>query len=130
MVWAECSKADEDKVERLQKQGMQLILDKRRDYPSKDLRAALGWMTLKQRRKMLSRVVKRCLSGECPSYLKEMCVTNNAPGLRSACSGNDLNLPTLRSNFVQKSFTYRAGLRWKEIPEQLGNQMVLNSIPT
>ena len=35
VVWAECSKADEDKVERLQNRGMWLILDKRRDYPSK-----------------------------------------------------------------------------------------------
>ena len=95
---------------------MQLILDKHRGYPSKDLRAALGWMTLKQRRKMLrSRVVKHCLSGECLSYLKEMCATNNALGLRSARRGNDLNLPTLRSNFEQKSFTYRAGLEWNEI---------------
>ena len=108
---------------------MRLILDKRRNYPSKDLRAALSWMTLEQRRKMLrSRVVKRCLSGECPSYLKEMCVTNNALAL--ARRGNDLNLPTPRSNFVQKSFTYRAGLKWNKLQGQLGNQIALNSIPT
>ena len=120
VVWAECSKADEDKVERLQNRGMRLILDKRRDYPSKDLKAALSWMTLKQRRKMLrSRVVKWCLSGECPLYLKEMCVTNNALGLRSACRGNNLNLPTPRSNFVQKSCTYRAGLEWNKIPRTI-----------
>ena len=66
-----------------------------------------------------SRVVKCCLSKECPSYLKQICVTNSALGLRSDRRGDDLNLPTPRSNFVQKSFTYRAGLEWNKIPRTI-----------
>ena len=48
-----------------------------------------------------------------------MCDTRNALGLRNACRGNDLNLATARSNFVQNSFTYRAGLEWNEIPRTI-----------
>ena len=48
-----------------------------------------------------------------------MCITNNALGLTSARRDNDLNLPTPRSNFVQKSFMYRAGLEWNEIPRTI-----------
>ena len=50
---------------------MRLILDKRRDYPSKDLTAAL--------KKMLrSRVVKHCVSEECLRTLKK-CVSLTVP---------------------------------------------------
>ena len=120
VVWAECSKADEVKMERLQNQGMRLILNKGRDVPSRDLRSTLGWMTSRQRRKLLrARVVKRCLSGECPRYLSELCVTTSTLGLRSARRGNDLHLPTPRSRFVIKSFTYKAGVEWNEMPRSI-----------
>ncbi len=38
VVWAECSKGDADKVQRLQNREMRLILGKKWDHPSKDLR--------------------------------------------------------------------------------------------
>ena len=42
VVWAECSKGDADRVQRLQNRGMRLILGKEWDHPSKDLRSELG----------------------------------------------------------------------------------------
>ena len=41
IVWAECSEVDADRVQRLQNRGIRLILGKKWDHSSKDLR----WMT-------------------------------------------------------------------------------------
>ena len=59
VVWAECSKGDADKVQRLQNREMRLILGKKWDHPSKDLRMELGWMTLMQRRWMFRSSVEK-----------------------------------------------------------------------
>ncbi len=117
VIWAECSKGDADKVQRLQNRGMRLILGKKWDHPSKDLRTDLGWMTLMQRRRMFrSRVVRRYLTGDCPAYTRRMFRTIQELGLRSARRGEDLHLPTPRCSFISRSFQYSAGLEWNVIP--------------
>ena len=117
VVWAECSKGDADKVQRLQNRGMRLILGKKWDHHSKDLRTELGWMTLTQRRRMFrSRVVRRYLTGDCPAYARRMFKTIQELGLRSARRGEDLRLPTPRCSLISRSFQYRAGLEWNAIP--------------
>ena len=117
VVWAECSKGDADKVQRLQNRGMRLILGKKWDHHSKDLRTELGWMTLTQRRRMFrSRVVRRYLTGDCPAYARRMFKTIQELGLRSARREDDLHLPTPRCSLISRSFQYRAGLEWNAIP--------------
>ena len=102
VVWAECSKGDADKVQRLQNRGMRLILGKKWDHPSKDLRTDLGWMTLMQRRRMFrSRVVRRYLTGDCSAYTRRMFRTIQELGLRSARRGEDLHHPLLGAVLYQ-----------------------------
>ena len=97
IIWAECSKGDADKIQRLQNRGMRLILGKKWDHPSKDLRTELGWMTLMQRRWMFrSRAVRRYLTGDCPTNTRGMFRTIQELGLRSAQREEDLHLPTPR----------------------------------
>ena len=97
IIWAECSKGDADKIQRLQNRGMRLILGKKWDHPSKDLRTELGWMTLMQRRRMFrSRAVRRYLTGDCPTNTRGMFRTIQELGLRSAQREEDLHLPTPR----------------------------------
>lgn len=62
VVWADCTSELKLKLDRIQKWGMRIILNRGRLSPSEDMRRTLGWMTLSNRRRMLrAKVVKRCL---------------------------------------------------------------------
>ena len=68
--------SDANKLERIQKRGMRLILDEGYDCPSASMRSRLGWMSLHSRRRMLRAVCTRCLRGMVPECMKKMFTTN------------------------------------------------------
>ena len=104
-VWAECSKQDATKLDRIQKKGMRMILDESWDCPSASMRSRLGWMTVGNRMKtMRAAVTKRYLSGDCPRYMVKLFRMHKDLGLRSARRENDIYLPSIRSNWKANSF--------------------------
>ena len=85
-----------------------------------DMRKTLGWMTLSNRRRMLrAKVVKRCLLGDAPSYLRELVKTRKMIGLRSGRRVDDIYLRTPKTNFGKYSFLYQAGLDWNSLPKSI-----------
>ena len=70
VVWQECLHEMQQKLERVQKYGMRLILSQPPRTPSETLRKALGWTPLKARRELFRMVlVHRCLRKKAPHCL-------------------------------------------------------------
>jgi hypothetical protein len=51
MIWMECTKELQARIERIQNYGMQLILSQPSQTPSTELRSILVWMPLSERRR-------------------------------------------------------------------------------
>ena len=90
--------------------------------PSADMRSRLGWMTLSNNRRMLRAIcVIRYMRGDGPAYMANMFRTHKDLGLRSARRENDIYLTIPRSNWMAKSFSYRAGMDWNSLPTSIKN---------
>ena len=70
VVRQECTKELREKIERIQKYGMRLILSQPPWTPSAGLRCALKWIPLEKRRSMFRlSLMQRCMNGQAPDYL-------------------------------------------------------------
>ena len=122
VVWAECSQVDARKLDSVQRRGMRMILDEKWDCSSAAMRSRLGWMTPVNRRRMMRMIVlRRCLSGRCPTYLRNLLRTNEDLGRRSTRRNKNLYLPVPKSNWLARSFTYRASQDWNQLPLEIRN---------
>ena len=120
VVWAECCKQDASRLESIQNNGIQLILNERWDCPSSEMRSKLGWTTLANRKKLLrAKYTRRCLCGQGPKYTQCMFTTNEKMGLRSTRHLKDIYLPSHKTNWLAKSFIYCASQDWNDLPLSL-----------
>ena len=104
VVWAECDQVDARKLDNIQRRGMRMILGEKWDCSSAAMRSRLGWMTPEKRQKMLRMIVlRRCLRGECPTYLRKLLQTNEDLGRRSLRRNKNLYLPIPKSNWLGRS---------------------------
>ena len=79
VVWQECGKVLQKKVERIQNYGMRFILSMPPRTPSNELHDRLKWMQLNQRRQMFRlNMVHRCVYQQVPAYLKDHFKINNS----------------------------------------------------
>ena len=87
-------------------------------YPSDRMRSHLKWTTLTDRRRILRfKVIKKCVDGEAPIYLREMFKTNHQLNRRSSRS-DDLYLPTFSSICGTNSFLFKGGQEWNSLTSQ------------
>ena len=84
VVWQECAKDLQRKLEQIQNYGMRLILSKPPRTPCADLRKILKWVPLTERRKQ-SRLalVHRCINKHGPAYMRNVFRTNEEAGCRT-----------------------------------------------
>ena len=117
VLWMDCCKKEEVKLDRIQKFGMRIILNCKWDHPTEDMRRRLGWVTLDHRRRDLRiKTIRKYRSGICPSYWQQVIKTNEELGCRSSRFKHDLYLPSPATNFLRNSFTYQGGKDWNQIP--------------
>jgi len=69
VLWHECSKELQRRVDRIQNYGMGLILSKPPRTPSEGLRQKLKWTHLSKRRDIV--LVHRCMNNRAPEYLSK-----------------------------------------------------------
>ena len=73
VVWANCTKKLQMRLERLKNYGMRVILQVPARTPSSISRAKLRWVTLEQCRALQRlRAVHRCVHGTAPGYLQSL----------------------------------------------------------
>ena len=120
VVWHECTKELQEKVERIQKYGMRLILSQPPQTPSEELRRTLKWMPLVKRRSLFRlALMHRCLNGQAPEYLTELVRRNSDLGYMETRGYGKVHLDSVRTNWFKKSFSIRAAQEWNSLPLEL-----------
>ena len=120
VVWQECRKDLQQKVERIQNYGMRLILAKPPRTPSAELRRQLKWLSLSERRELFRLVtVHRCLSQQAPRYLSESLMRNSERQYQQTRGRDKLYLRAVRSEIGRKSFSLKGAQAWNSLPAEL-----------
>ena len=113
-------KCDIQKLQRVQNVAAKVILQKRSKDSITECRAELHWLPVQARIdfKVLVMVFK-CLTGEAPSYLKNLLKKHEVKrtGLRSECDDRLLSIPfTRRKTFADRSFSVYGPRLWNSLP--------------
>ena len=115
VVWDECCKDDATKLERIQKSGMQLILNEGWNCQYSVIRSRLGWTSLaNQRRRMRAAYISCMHAGIWSQLYKEY--ANEDVGVCSTQHSKDNYLPSHRTSWLERSFIFCAGRDWYRIP--------------
>ena len=120
VVWNECSKVLQRKLDRIQNYGMRLILSQPPRTPSEGLRRALKWMPLGARREMFRlALMHRCVRGQAPRCLSGRFRTNEEVGRSGTRGGGKLFLTSVNTEFFRRSFTFQGTWHWNKLPANL-----------
>src|SRR5678816_3402844 len=98
------------------------------------MREELHWLPMQKRIEFkILMLMRNCLAGQAPVYLREQCVpVLSIPGrrfLRSATQG-DLVVPVARTSMVlHKSFAVVGPSFWNRLPSNLRNELLGLSLP-
>ena len=118
VVWANCTKELQQKLQRLHNYGMRIILQVPARSPSSMSRAKLRWTTLEQRRALQQlRVVHHCIHGAAPEYLWSL--FRWQPGTVRTRGQLKLFLKAHKSEIYSKSFQYSGARNWNQLPDAI-----------
>ena len=82
VVWQECAKDLQQKLEQIQNYGMRLILSKPPRTPSANLTNTLKWVPLTEELSRLA-LVHRCINKQGPVYMQNVFRTNEEVGCKT-----------------------------------------------
>ena len=128
VIWMECSKLLQQKIERVQNYAMWLILTKPSGTPSDQLRTSLNWMPLINRREMFRMIlVHRCVHGQAPKYLCQLFQTNRNFGQRVTRGKEKLHIFPVHTNFGKMATSFRGAQVWNTLSNSLRQNSQLTS---
>ena len=108
-----------DKLFKLQKRAARVITGDTYDVRSTQTLDSLNWLPLEELLKQREIIMAfKILSGRSPRYLEKLFSVsqNNNYNLRS--NQTKLKLPKPKTNFLKRSFSYRAAKSWNELPSE------------
>ena len=118
VVWANCTKKLQMRLERLQNYGMRVILQVPARTPSSISRAKLRWVTLEQCRALQRlRAVHRCVHGTAPGYLQSL--FKQQPGTVGTRGQLKLSLKVHNTELYRKSFQHSGARSWNLLPDHV-----------
>ena len=124
IIWGSCSKYDTERILKLQKRAIRLILDADPLSPSDPLFKSLQWMKIDQRIKYHKyMLLYKCLSGDAPSYLTDNFeyLSNTNPYPLRNVENKNLYIPKAKTEIYKKSFTYSGTVLWNALPQDIRN---------
>jgi len=111
-VWANCSKADIERLQSLQRRATKIIVKSKCVTTSIDY---LKFQRLEDRRSThILGLVKRCLNNKVPQFLKNYFQLNKVVISRETRRGNLIYLPAVRSETAKKSFYYNGSVAYDD----------------
>ena len=126
VLWQECSKVLQKKLDRIQGYGMRLILSQPPRTPSAGLRKTLNWMPLGDRRELFRLgLVHQCVREQSPRCLRERFRTIGEVGRPGTQGSRNLFLPSVNTEFLRRSLTFRGAWDWNRLPvsvRELGSE--------
>ena len=118
LVWHNCSKALQNKLQKLQNKAGRIITGDSYEIASDTVRTKLCWDTLEERReKQLETLMIQIMKGNSIAYLREFFTfcSNQTYQLRS--NNHVLRLPKPNTNALMRSFAYKGAAAWNNIEE-------------
>lgn len=116
-------------MSKLQKKAARVITGDSYDTRSNDVFQKLNWLPINTHLEIRQHIATfKALTGNSPVYLTELFnrCSNEIYNLRS--NFNQLALPKPSTNFLKKSFSYRAAKSWNNLPldiiQNIGNKSV------
>ena len=120
VVWSSCSKSQCLRLESLLNFACRAVLRRSRHSSASAARSELGLSTLSSRRKLhLAQSVFKCLSSQSPSYLSQLFSAPSSSYYTRSSSSRQLNLPTTKSSFGQKAFSFAGASLWRSLPSAI-----------
>ena len=120
VVWSGCTKDEALRLETLLNFACRTVLHRRRDYSASAARSELGLSTLSTRRKLhVALTMFKCLSSQSPSYLTQLFSSPTSHYNTRSSSSCQLNLPSTRTCFGQKAFSFAGASLWRSLPENI-----------
>ena len=120
MTWSSCSKSQCLRLESLLNFACRAVLRRSRHSSASAARSELGLSTLSSRRKLhLVQSVFKCLSSQSPSYLSQLFSAPSSSYYTRSSSSRQLNLPTTKSSFGQKAFSFAGASLWRSLPSAI-----------
>jgi len=131
VVWQECGKLLQQRVERIQNYGMRLICSKPPRTPSESLRKELNWMPLTKRREIFRQVlIHRCFHNQAPTYLTKSFHRNEMYGPRVTRNSSKLHLASVNTEFGRNTTQFKGSQYWNSLAQDLRALKSTNSFRT
>ena len=128
-VWYDGSISNLTKMLKLQKKAARVITGDSYDIRSDEVFRKLNWLPMNIHLQIREHIATfKALTGNSPAYLTKLFIrcSNETYSLRS--NYNELSLAKPRTDFLKKSFSYRAAKSWNNLPltitQNIGNKTV------
>ena len=120
VVWSECTKDEALRLETLLNFACRTVLRRRRDYSASAAPGELGLSTLSAKRKLhLAQTMFKCLSSQSPPYFSQLFSSPTSHYNTRSSSTCQLKLPSSRTCFGQKTFSFAGVFLWRSHPKNI-----------
>ena len=129
-IWNDGSNTILNKLSKLQRRAARVITGQSYDVRSTQILESLNWMPIEdilKKREII--MTSKALTNRLPDYVQNFftrCENSNYC-LRS--NNVKLSLPKPRTNFLKRSFSYRAAQGWNELSDEVTNNIQDLSLP-
>ena len=108
-----------DKLFKLQKRAARVITGDTYDVRSTQTLDSLNWLPLEELLKQREIIMAfKILSGRSPRYLEKLFSVSQNDNYNLRSNQTKLKLPKPKTNFLKRSFSYRAAKSWNELPSE------------
>ena len=108
-----------DKLFKLQKRGARVITGDTYDVRSMQTLNSLNWLPLEKHLEQREIITTfKVLTGRSPRYLEKLFSVSQNDNYNLRSNQTKLNLPKPNTNFLKRSFSYRAAKCWNELPSE------------
>ena len=122
VVWASCTKKEAQQMETLLNYACRVVLHRRKHESATAARSELGMTTLTVRRKIhLDRLMYKCTHSQHPPYLASLFPLPSSHHQHFTRSSSTVNLPSVRSSFGKRAFSFTGASLWRTLPPAIRN---------
>ena len=128
LVWDNCSKHLQDKIQKLQNRAARVISGKTYDIRSSEILENLGWQTLLERRRRKKALLMHKIRNNngLPEGLISMFTSNNNSNYNLRSNEIDFAMSKPNTNYLKKSFSYSGASFWNNLPKKAKQKNLSN----
>ena len=116
-IWNDGCYSIIDKLFKLQKRAARVITGDTYDVRSMQKLDSLNWLPLEELLKQREVIMTfKILTGRSPQYLEKLFSISQNDNYNLRSNQTKLKLPKPKTNFLKRSFSYRAAKSWNELP--------------